>query len=86
MSAIGAIFGGPIGGWIADRWGRKFSLMFCGVPFLMGYLILSYAHYTSEVLLFNVLLMSGRFLAGIGMGWGSSVCPVRQHKYIKCMY
>ena len=76
MATVGAVLGGPVGGWIADRWGRKCSMMFCGIPYLIGYLVLSYAHYTGDVLVFNALLMSGRALAGFGMGWASTVAPV----------
>ena len=76
MAPVGAIFGGPIGGWIIDRWGRKCGMMFCGVPYLIGYLLLSYAHYVSTALVFNVLLSGGRFFSGIGMGWASAVSPV----------
>ena len=76
LAPVGAIFGGPFGGWIADRWGRKCSLMFNGVPYLVGYLILSYAHYAPTATVFKAVLLAGRFMAGLGMGWSSSVCPV----------
>ena len=51
-------------------------MMFCGVPYLIGYLTLSYAHYTSTATLFTALLMTGRLISGIGMGWASAVAPV----------
>jgi MFS family permease len=76
LAPLGAIFGGPIGGWIADRWGRKFGMMFCGVPYLIGYLALSYAHFASTVSVFYVLLLVGRFFTGFGMGWTAATCPV----------
>jgi SP family facilitated glucose transporter-like MFS transporter 8 len=50
--------------------------MFCGVPYLIGYLMLSYAHYSSTAIVFNVVLFGGRALAGFGMGWASAVSPV----------
>lgn len=73
---MGAIVGGPIGGWIAQKWGRKCSLMFSGVPFMIGYLLLSYAHYTSTPNDFRAVLLTGRFTCGIGIGWSSAVVPV----------
>ena len=76
LAAVGAIFGGPISGWVADRWGRKCSMMFCGVPYLIGYLILSYAHYVPIATAFKVLLLTGRFISGLGQGWGAAVAPV----------
>ena len=51
-------------------------MMFSGVPFLLGYLLLTYAHYTRDVSVFNGVLMTGRALAGFGMGWASTVSPV----------
>ena len=50
--------------------------MFCGVPYLIGYLMLSYAHYSATATVFNAVLFSGRALAGFGMGWASAVSPV----------
>ena len=61
---------------MAQHWGRKFSLMFSGVPYLIGYLLLSYAHYTPSVTVFKAMLFVGRFFSGIGFGWGSAIVPV----------
>ena len=52
-------------------------MMFCGVPYLIGYLTLSYAHYTPTAIAFKVLLLTGRFtLEWSGMGWASTVVSV----------
>ena len=51
-------------------------MMFCGVPYLIGYLTLSYAHYTPTATAFKVLLLTGRFISGVGMGWASTVVSV----------
>ena len=72
----GAILGGPVGGWIADRWGRKCSLVYCGLPYLAGYLVISYAHYAPTATAFKSILLAGRLLTGVGLGWGSAVGPV----------
>ena len=73
---MGAIFSGIVGGWIADRWGRKCSLMFTGVPYMTGYLILSYAHYSTNATVFKILLFGGRFMTGVAMGSSSVVVAV----------
>ena len=76
LAPVGAVFGGPFGGWIADCWGRKCSLLFCGVPYVIGYALLSYAHYSPVALAFKVILLIGRLISGFGMGWASAVVPV----------
>ena len=50
--------------------------MFNGVPYLVGYLILSYAHYAWTATIFKTLLLTGRFISGLGMGWASTVVSV----------
>ena len=79
---MGAIFSGIVGGWIADRWGRKCSLMFSGIPFVTGYLILSYAHYSANATAFEILLFAGRFMTGVAMGSVSVVVPVSDHMHV----
>ena len=86
LAPVGAIFGGPVGGWVADRWGRKCSMMFCGVPYLIGYALMSYAHYIPSAIPFKVFLMIGRFISGLGMGWASAVSPVSCLTYCKFMH
>ena len=76
LAPLGAIPGSPVGGWIADRWGRKCGMVFSAVPYLVGYLMLSYAHFSATVAGFDCLLLTGRFLTGVGMGWASAVGPV----------
>ena len=51
-------------------------MMFCGVPYLIGYMILSYAHYAPTATAFKILLLTGRFISGVGMGWASAVVAV----------
>ena len=79
LASVGAIFSGTVGGWIADRWGRKCSLMFTGVPYMTGYLILSYAHYSTNATIFKILLFGGRFMTGVAMGSSSVVVAVSDH-------
>ena len=73
---MGAIFSGTVGGWTADRWGRKFSLMFSGIPILIGYLLISYAHFSSISRDFMIFLFAGRFMTGVGMGVVATVVCV----------
>ena len=57
-------------------------MMFCGVPYVIGYMILSYAHYAPTATAFKILLLTGRFISGIGIGWSSPVVAVSNHCHI----
>ena len=63
-SLVGGIFGGPIAGYVADRWGRKFSLVLNSVPYLVGYFIILSACLATNGIVFKTALIVGRF-----MGW-----------------
>ncbi|KAM3911639.1 solute carrier family 2, facilitated glucose transporter member 8 isoform 1-T2 [Leptodactylus fuscus] len=66
---IGAAFGGILGGWIVDRIGRKFSLMLCALPFVLGFTLIISAQ--------NIwMLLGGRVLSGLASGVTSLVVPV----------
>ena len=69
LASVGAVFGGLIAGPIADRWGRKNALVLCGIPYFVGYLTLTYAHYLPTAASFKTIVLLGRFLTGVGMGW-----------------
>lgn len=69
MFPLGAIFGGPIGGWAIDRFGRKSTIMFCVVPFQLGWLLLAYAQNRG-------MLYAGRAITGIACGIISLAVPV----------
>ena len=60
--------------------------MFNGVPYLVGYLILSYAHYASTATVFKALLLTGRFISGLGLGWSCAVCPVSPILHVVSLY
>ena len=62
--------------WLDCRQGKKCAMMICGVPYLIGYMFISYAHYTPSATAFKVVLCTGRFITGVGMGWASAVVPV----------
>ena len=59
MAPLGAIFGGPIAGWIADALDRKMALLLVIIPYLGGYLMITYAHYGSTAIGFRVVLFFG---------------------------
>lgn len=66
---LGAAAGGVLGGWLVDRAGRKLSLLFCTVPFVTGFAVITAAQ--------NVwMLMGGRLLTGLACGIASLVAPV----------
>ena len=65
----GAAFGALLGGKLADRLGRKGSLLVCAGLFLFGALICSVAP--------NVVIMTiGRILLGFGVGAAATTCPL----------
>ena len=84
LASVGAILSGVVGGWVADQWGRKCSLMFSGVPIATGYLIISYAHYSPRTCDFVLFLYVGRLLTGVGMGSIAAIVGVSC--CIHCMY
>ena len=80
LAPVGAIFGCPIAGWIADHLGRKAALMLVGVPYLTGYMLIVYAHMISNATAFKIVLLVGRFLTGVGLGWSCLAGPVSSTK------
>ena len=85
MAPLGAIFGGPIAGWISDVLGPKMALLLLILPYLTGYMMITYAHYSCTVVGFRVVLLFGRFFTGIGMGWSCLATPVSyRYIYLTC--
>ncbi len=66
---IGALIGALLGGYIADRFGRKKTLFFTLLLFFIGILTLTKAGG------FNTLLI-GRFITGLGIGIVSMAVPL----------
>ena len=77
---MGAIVGGPLAGVAADRWGRKTALLLSGIPYLIGYLMIVYAHFISDPVAFKAVVLVGRVITGIGLGAGviTSVSLIHQ--------
>ncbi|MDC0428972.1 sugar porter family MFS transporter [Phycisphaerales bacterium] len=66
---VGAILGAAGGGWMADRYGRRFSNMAAGVIFGVGALFLAFVPDP-------LWLVIGRIVIGLGVGLASVVGPL----------
>lgn len=66
---IGAIFGGPIAGWFVQQSGRRLSILYTNIPFLIGWFVLSCAKST-------VTLYTGRFITGVASGMAVVAAPL----------
>ncbi|KAJ7383683.1 Solute carrier 2 (Facilitated glucose transporter) member 8 [Desmophyllum pertusum] len=69
LVTVGAVFGSPVGGWAIDKLGRKSTIMFCVVPFELGWLLISYAQN-------RTMLYAGRVITGLACGTISLAVPV----------
>ena len=61
--------GAPVGGWMIEAFGRKGGIMLCGIPFEIGWLLITYAKN-------HWMLYIGRFITGMGVGIISLMVPV----------
>ena len=69
LVTLGAMVGGPFGGFLADSVGRKTSIIICAIPFTSGWLI--------NILTTSVsLLYIGRLLTGLATGMASLCVPI----------
>ncbi|MDE0890514.1 MAG: sugar porter family MFS transporter [Phycisphaerales bacterium] len=66
---IGAILGAAAGGWMADRYGRRFSNMAAGIIFGVGAIFLAFVPDP-------LWLVVGRVVIGVGVGLASVVGPL----------
>ena len=57
--------------------GRKPALMLVSIPYLIGYMMIAYAHLATDAVVFKVILLIGRFFSGVGLGWASLAVVVR---------
>ncbi|CAJ1977794.1 unnamed protein product [Sphenostylis stenocarpa] len=69
MAIAGAIVGAAAGGWINDAYGRKKATLIADVIFILGAIGMAAAQDPT-------VLISGRFLVGLGVGVASVTAPV----------
>ncbi len=53
----------------SDRFGRKLALMMGGIPTIIGWLLIAFAHFPRSRDGFLAMLFIGRLVAGLGAGW-----------------
>ena len=70
---IGAMLGGPLGGWSIDFFGRKIALILTSIPFGAGWLLIGLGKNEG-------MLHAGRFFSGLGVGMASLNVPVGRHQ------
>ncbi|MBX7122170.1 MAG: MFS transporter [Opitutaceae bacterium] len=68
-ATLGCCFGPMLGAWMADAWGRKYTLIFSGVLFLISSVGCAYANSVTSLVIW-------RFVGGLGVGLASTVSPM----------
>jgi len=66
---IGCMGGALVAGWFADRIGRRWTLFVAGIIFIVGAIV---SAFTPD----EYVLLVGRFIVGIGIGFSSVVAPL----------
>ncbi|GKC34511.1 probable inositol transporter 2, partial [Tanacetum coccineum] len=69
MAVAGAIIGAAIGGWLNDRYGRRFALLVADFLFFVGAILMAAAPNPSVLIL-------GRVFVGFGVGMASMTAPL----------
>ena len=71
------MLGALVGPYTIDRFGRKFNIMMCSVPFVCGWTMVAGAKAVSVFYL-------GRFIVGLGLGAISLTVPVSAKLNVGC--
>ncbi len=66
---VGCMGGALVAGWFADRIGRRWTLLAAGVVFIVGAIV---SAFTPN----EIVLLAGRLVVGIGIGFSSVVAPL----------
>lgn len=69
MAVAGAIIGAAFGGWVNDRFGRRFALLLADSLFFLGAILMAAAPNPK-------VLISGRVFVGLGVGMASMTAPL----------
>lgn len=69
MALAGAIVGAAMGGWLNDRYGRRFALLVADFLFFIGAILMAAAPNPS-------VLIVGRIFVGLGVGMASMTAPL----------
>ncbi|XP_058109643.1 probable inositol transporter 2 [Magnolia sinica] len=69
MAVAGAIIGAGIGGWMNDRFGRRFSILWADFLFFIGAIVMAAAPFPGIIIL-------GRIFVGLGVGMASMTSPL----------
>ncbi|KAI1714468.1 sugar transporter domain-containing protein [Ditylenchus destructor] len=72
MFAFGGMFGGLLSGWLADRVGRRGTILYNNVLIIIAVALMTSAKYIG----IYYLITAGRFLIGISAGINCGVAPV----------
>ena len=75
---IGALIGGPVAGFMSDKFGRKTAFILTGITSAIGWFCLSFSFFFNfgNFPAFFSMLLIGRFVSGFSAGWVSLVVPV----------
>ncbi|XP_055955532.1 solute carrier family 2, facilitated glucose transporter member 8 [Patella vulgata] len=71
LMTVGALVGGPLGGWFVEKNGRKMTILFASFPFILGWLAIAYQLSNSYTYLYG-----GRLLTGVASGMITVCVPV----------
>ncbi|KAJ8942448.1 hypothetical protein NQ318_002660 [Aromia moschata] len=66
---LGAVFGPFVFGFLADKIGRKYSLLSCAIPYIVSYPLLAFSKT-------SVLYYVARFISGLAVGGVFTVIPM----------
>ncbi|XP_063434964.1 solute carrier family 2, facilitated glucose transporter member 8-like [Mytilus trossulus] len=66
---LAAMFGGPLGGWMIEKYGRKSTLLFTSAPYIIGWWLIARGGNVTMLLL-------GRLLTGLASGLITVCAPV----------
>lgn len=69
---IGGCLGSLAGAWVADRFGRKLSLLYCGILFVVGAIFFYFCRVFASV----EILVTGRLIVGLASGLTTSILPM----------